>query len=269
MRIHVEGRHALNGTWRPSGNPNAALALLAAALLGDQPVTLHNMPRTASTLRLVELVNWLGADTSFTNDSSLRVKARQLSRRTLTREVLDNAGAILLLAPLLWRCGHVRLESDMPRSRLLTHLDALRDLGQDLVFLHGAVEVRAVPWERREILLDSASVTATGMVLMLAACLGGETTIHNAASEPHVQELCRLLEAMGGVAPASPAPASASAPTILRRRASPPSPPCVAAASAYLESVMKTCAWWRGSMNSWVSPWTWTRGRPLFRDIKN
>lgn len=197
MRIHVEGRHALNGTWRPSGNPNAALALLAAALLGDKPVTLHNMPRTASTLRLVDLVKWLGAETCFCDETSLRIQASRLSRRTLTRELLDNSGAILLLAPLLLRCGHARLESDAPRSRLMTHLDALRDLGQDLVYLDGAVEIRAVPWERREILLDSASVTATGIVLMLAATLGRETIIHNAASEPHVQQLCQLLEAMG------------------------------------------------------------------------
>ncbi len=197
MRIQVEGRHALNGSWQPSGNPNAALALLAASLLGEQPVTLHNMPRTASTSRLIELAEWLGAEVNFVSGSILQVRAAQLSRRTLTQEQLDSAGTILLLAPLLARCRHVRLESDEPRSRILTHLDALRDLGQDVLLLHGAVEVRAVAWDKREILLGSASVTATGMVLMLAATLGQETVIHNAASEPHVQELCRLLQAMG------------------------------------------------------------------------
>ncbi|MCY4022674.1 MAG: UDP-N-acetylglucosamine 1-carboxyvinyltransferase [Anaerolineaceae bacterium] len=197
MRIHVEGRQALNGNWRPSGNPNAALALLAAALLGEQPVVLHNMPRTASTLQQIELASWLGADIKFDQGSMLRVETRQLSRRTLDQEALDHAGAILMVAPLLLRCGHIRLEIETPRSRLLTHLDALRDLGQDVLFLHGAVEIRAVPWRKREILLGNASVTATGIVLMLAATLGEETVIHNAASEPHVQELCRLLEAMG------------------------------------------------------------------------
>jgi len=197
VRIHVEGRQALNGNWRPSGNPNAALALLAASLLGEQPVVLHNMPRTASTLQQIELASWLGADIKFDQGSTLRVKTRQLSRRTLDQEALDHAGAILMVAPLLLRCGHVRLEIETPRSRLLTHLDALRDLGQDLLFLHGAVEIRAVPWRKREILLGNASVTVTGIVLMLAATLGEETVIHNAASEPHVQELCRLLEAMG------------------------------------------------------------------------
>ncbi len=197
MRIHVEGRQALNGDWRPSGNPNAALALLAASLLGDQPVVLHNMPRTASTLQQIELASWLGADIQFDEASTLRVETQQLSRRTLDQEALDHAGAILMVAPLLLRCGHVRLEIETPRSRLLTHLDALRDLGQDVLFLHGAVEIRAVPWRKREILLGNASVTATGIVLMLAATLGEETVIHNAASEPHIQELCRLLEAMG------------------------------------------------------------------------
>ncbi len=197
MRIHVEGRQALNGNWRPSGNPNAGLALLAASLLGEQPVVLHNMPRTASTLQQIELASWLGADIQFDQRSTLRVETRQLSRRTLGQDVLDHAGAILMIAPLLLRCRHIRLEIETPRSRLLTHLDALRDLGQDVLFLHGAVEIRAVTWRKREILLGSASVTATGIVLMLAATLGQETIIHNAASEPHVQELCRLLEAMG------------------------------------------------------------------------
>lgn len=197
MRIHVEGRHALNGHWRPSGNPNAALALLAASLLCDQPVVLHNMPRTASTRRLIELAQWLGADVDHDEGTTLRVEARQIARRALGPEQLEHAGAILLLAPLLLRCRHVRLEGDAPRSRWLTHLDALRDLGQDVLFLHGAVEVRALPWQRKEILLGSASVTATGIVLMLAATLGRETVIHNAASEPHVQELCRLLETFG------------------------------------------------------------------------
>ncbi len=197
MRIHVEGRQALSGNWRPSGNPNAALALLAASLLGEGPFVLHNMPRTASTLQQIELASWLGAGIQFDQRSTLRVETRQLSRRTLGQDVLDHAGAILMIAPLLLRCRHIRLEIDTPRNRLLTHLDALRDLGQDVLFLHGAVEIRAVPWRKREILLGSASVTATGIVLMLAATLGQETIIHNAASEPHVQELCRLLEAMG------------------------------------------------------------------------
>ena len=150
MRIQVEGQHPLNGSWQPSGNPNAALALLAASLLGEQPVTLHNMPRTASTSRLIELAEWLGAEVKFVSGSILQVRAAQLSRRTLTQEQLDSAGAILLLAPLLARCRHVRLESDEPRSRILTHLDALRDLGQDVLLLHGAVEIRAVAWEKRD-----------------------------------------------------------------------------------------------------------------------
>ena len=197
MRIQVEGRHALNGNWQPSGNPNAALALLAAALLGEHPVTLGNMPETASTARLVELAEWLGATITRDSATQLQACAGQLSRRTLGQEELDRVGAILLLAPLLKHCQYVRLESDALGSRFLTHLDALRDLGQDVLMLHGAAEIRAVPWKQHEILLGSASVTATGIVLMLAATLGRQTIIHNAASEPHVQALCHLLQSMG------------------------------------------------------------------------
>lgn len=197
MRIQVEGRQTLNGRWQLSGNPNAALALLAAALLGEQPVTLHNLPRTASTLRFIEIERWLGAQVDFVTDSTVQVQPRALSRRTLTQEQLGDAGALLLLAPLLVRCRQVRMESDAPRRRILTHLDALRDLGQDVRLYQDTIEIHAVAWQRREILLDSASVTATGIVLMLAATLGRDTIIHNAAGEPHVQELCRLLQAMG------------------------------------------------------------------------
>ena len=197
MRIQVEGQHPLNGDWHTSGNPNAALALLAAALLTEQPVILHNLPRVGSTLRFIDIIEWLGAEAHFLADTTLQLRAARLSRHTLRHDQLDNAGALLLLAPLLARRRQLRLESDAPRSRIRTHLDALRDLGQILRPLPGAVEIHARPWQKRELLLDSASVTATGMVLMLAATLGRETLIHNAACEPHVQELCRLLQTMG------------------------------------------------------------------------
>ena len=181
----------------PPAIPTPPLALLAAALLTEQPVILHNLPRVGSTLRFIDIIEWLGAEAHFLADTTLQLRAARLSRHTLRHDQLDNAGALLLLAPLLARRRQLRLESDAPRSRIRTHLDALRDLGQILRPLPGAVEIHARPWQKRELLLDSASVTATGMVLMLAATLGRETLIHNAACEPHVQELCRLLQTMG------------------------------------------------------------------------
>ena len=197
MRIHVEGQHILEGTYEPSGNPNAAMALVAAALLTDKPITLHNVPRTTSTLNLIELAEWLGAAICWQDDTSLQITAEQLARRSLTEEQVSSPGNLLLIAPLLVRREYVHLEIDFPLNRIRTHLEALRDLGLDVVTMNGAIECRAATWDFKDIMLAQASVTTTGIVLMLAASMGKETIIHNAACEPHIQDLCRLLEMMG------------------------------------------------------------------------
>jgi UDP-N-acetylglucosamine 1-carboxyvinyltransferase len=198
MRITVEGQHELNGQYEPGGNPNAAMALLAAALLTDQPVTLHNVPQTTSTRTLIRLVQEMGAEITESEPSTLRVTGSHFTQRTLTDEQIGiSPGVLLLIAPMLVHRQHVRLEIAFPLNRVRTHLEALRDLGIDVLTTHGAVECRAATWDFRDIILSQASVTATGIVLMLASCLGKETIIHNAACEPHIQELCHLLEAMG------------------------------------------------------------------------
>ena len=197
MRIQVEGQHALNGVYEPSGNPNAAMACVAAALLTDKPVNLHNVPRTTSTYNLIELVAGLSAETTWQDDNTLQITAHQLARRSLSEDQIGSPGTLLLIAPLLVRRQHVRIEIDFPLNRIRTHLEALRDLGLDVITMNGAVECRAATWEFKDIILAQASVTATGIVLMLASCLGKETIIHNAACEPHIQALCQLLEAMG------------------------------------------------------------------------
>ncbi len=198
MRIHVEGGHPLNGIYRPAGNPNAAMALLAAALLTQRQVTLHNVPVTASTRAVIALAERLGAQIACDDAGTLVVEASQLTGRVLTEaDTASSIGSILLLAPLLVRRQHVRLEFDFPLNRIRTHLEALRDLGLDVITINGAVECRAAEWGYRNIILAQASVTATAVVLMLAAALGKETIIHNAACEPHTRELALLLESMG------------------------------------------------------------------------
>jgi UDP-N-acetylglucosamine 1-carboxyvinyltransferase len=105
--------------------------------------------------------------------------------------------ALLFLPSLLVRRQHARIEIDFPLNRIRTHLDALRDLGIDVVILNGGIECEVARWDYQDIILTQASVTATAIALMLAACLGRETVIHNAACEPHTQELAHLLEQMG------------------------------------------------------------------------
>jgi UDP-N-acetylglucosamine 1-carboxyvinyltransferase len=103
----------------------------------------------------------------------------------------------LYLAPILVRRQYVRIEIDFSLNRIRTHLEALRDLGFDIVNTDNAVEIRSTNWDYKDIILAEASVTATAIVMMLASSLGQETVVRNAASEPHLQELAQLLELMG------------------------------------------------------------------------
>ncbi len=198
MRIRVEGRKALNGNYRPSGNTNAAMALVAAALLSDKPVTLRNVPQTLNMASMLTVAEKLGAKLSWQDDSTLVIQAEQITRRALTlAETGGLVGMMLYLPSILIRRQHIRIEIDFPLNRIRTHLEALQDLGIPVVTMPGAFECKVATWDKREIILPQTSVTATGMVMMLATQLGKETIIHNAACEPHVQELADLLCEMG------------------------------------------------------------------------
>ncbi|MBI1279454.1 MAG: UDP-N-acetylglucosamine 1-carboxyvinyltransferase [Anaerolineaceae bacterium] len=198
MRIRVEGRKPLSGTYRPAGNTNAAMALLAAALMTDKPVTLHNVPRTINMLAMLAVAEKLGAKLTWQDQNTLVIQAEQLTRRSLTvSETGGLVGMMLYLPPILTRRQHIRIEIDFPLNRIRTHLEALQDLGIPVTTTPGAIECKTATWDKREIILSQTSVTATGMVMMLASSLGKETIIHNAACEPHVQELADLLCEMG------------------------------------------------------------------------
>lgn len=198
MRIRVEGKQPLSGVYRPAGSANAAQALIAAALLTEAPVTLHHAPRTLSTLGMLEQASRLGAAVEWESETRLRINAATISRRALAQGESDaSLGLILFLPALLARRQHARLEADFPLNRIRTHLEALRDLGQDVVTQASAVDVRAMPWDSKDIVLSQTSVTATALVMMLASRLGKQTVVHNAATEPHIQQLGHLLEQMG------------------------------------------------------------------------
>ena len=131
MRIVVYGGHPLRGTFRPSGNSNAALALIAASLLTEAEVTLRGVPDTSTTALMLDAARALGAQ--ITRDEAHTLRAPALHTRSLGPEITDGqVGAVLLLAPILARRRHARLEIDYPLSRLHTHLTALRDLGFDI-----------------------------------------------------------------------------------------------------------------------------------------
>ncbi|MBI5957251.1 MAG: UDP-N-acetylglucosamine 1-carboxyvinyltransferase, partial [Chloroflexi bacterium] len=173
------------------------LALTAAALLTEAPVTLTNVPDTLSTATMLEAARALGA-TITREGSTVQVQTPARHTRSLNEDLTEGqVGATLFLAPILARRRFARLEVTYPLSRLHTHLYALRDLGINVRITGSVIDFEAVPWERREITLLQTSVTTTALVVMLAASLGRETVIHNAASEPHIQDLLNMLELMG------------------------------------------------------------------------
>lgn len=197
MRIIVHGGHALQGTFIPSGNSNSALALTAAALLTDQPVTLANVPNTLSTSAMFEAAQALGASVTH-EGGSVRLQAPALHTRALEHDLTERqVSTVMFLAPILARRRHARMEIDYPLSRLHTHLAALRDLGVDVQISGNVIDFHVEPWEQRDVILLQASVTATALVCMLAASMGGETVVRNAASEPHIQDLQHMLVMMG------------------------------------------------------------------------
>lgn len=197
MTLRVAGRSPLSGIYKPSGNANAAQALLAAALLTEAPVRLRNMPRTLSTTAMIAIAESLGATLAWDEDA-LTISGAQITRRTLAQADTEaTVGALMFVAPMLIRRQHVRLEIDFPLNRIRTHLEALRDLGIDTVTSSGAVEFKTTSWDCKDVVLTQASVTATALVMMLATRLGKTTIIRNAACEPHIQELSQLLVAMG------------------------------------------------------------------------
>ena len=201
MRFLVEGCRPLSGTIRPSGNKNAALPIVAATLLTEYPVTLENVPRIRDIEILVDILATTGAEARWTGQNSLFVHARSVSSRALDLEMCRKIrGSILLAAPLLARCGEVTLSPPggdvIGRRRLDTHFLALEQLGAAHV-LTDRITFTTRGLVGADVFLDEPSVTATENALMAAVAASGTTILRNAASEPHVQDLCEFLVALG------------------------------------------------------------------------
>jgi UDP-N-acetylglucosamine 1-carboxyvinyltransferase len=197
----VEGGHRLAGTIEPSGNKNAALPIIAAALLTDQVVTLSNVPRIRDTETLVELVRSVGASAEWQKPNTLVIHAKSIRAADLDPELCARIRASILLAgPLLARCGEVTLPPPggdvIGRRRLDTHFLAFEQLGAK-VAASDRLELRCPRLKGADVFLDEPSVTATENALMAAVAAHGTTYLRNAASEPHVQDLAHFLAALG------------------------------------------------------------------------
>ena len=200
-RFLVKGGRPLNGSVRPAGNKNAALPSLAATLLADGPVELHNLPRIRDVETMLALLADLGAAVEWTGPNSVRVDARGARPKPLDPDLCARIRASILLAgPRLARFGRVTMPPPggdvIGRRRVDTHFLALEQLGAGLT-LGANYEIEARRLEGAEIFLDEPSVTGTENALMAAVMAGGRTVLRNAAAEPHVQDLARLLVAMG------------------------------------------------------------------------
>ena len=201
VQFVVEGGKSLSGSIRPSGNKNAALPIVAAALISHNPVHLENVPRIRDIETLVELIRSVGASMEWTGQNSLSIHAANLTPSDLNPTLCAKIRAsILLAAPLLARCGQVTLPPPggdvIGRRRLDTHFLALEQLGAS--FTHGKlIEMKANGFRGADVFLDEPSVTATENALVAASAAKGTTVLRNAASEPHVQDLAHFLIALG------------------------------------------------------------------------
>jgi UDP-N-acetylglucosamine 1-carboxyvinyltransferase len=197
----IEGGNPLSGEVTPSGNKNAALPLLAACILTDEEVILHNVPSIRDVRDMRQLIESLGVEIVDLGGGSWRVTAREICPADLNPEVCKKIRASILLAgPMTARVGELRLPPPggdiIGRRRLDTHIVALRALGAKVAY-NRMFEFSAKKLHGADILLDEASVTGTENAIMAAVLAKGTSIIRNAASEPHVQELCNMLNTLG------------------------------------------------------------------------
>ena len=197
----IEGGRPLRGNIRAAGNKNAALPIIAGALLTDEPVTLTNVPAIRDVATMLELVADLGVEVDVQDGGVVRLVAEDVRKHELDAELCTRIRASILLAgPLLARWGEAIVPPPggdvIGRRRLDTHIHAFARLGAE-IDADRRLHMRAKRLIGTQVFLDEASVTGTENAVMAAALAEGETTIVNAACEPHVQDLCRFLVELG------------------------------------------------------------------------
>lgn len=202
------GRH-LSGELIPQGAKNEALQILCAVLLTSEPVTIHNIPFIRDVNQLIELLGDLGVKQTRLSESSIRFEASDIDTDFMESEAFKQKGAalrgsVMLLGPMLARFRKGRIPrpggDKIGRRRLDTHFLGFEMLGAEFSYDQedgGFYRVDATNLKGTYLLLDEASVTGTANVLMAAVMAEGTTTIYNAACEPYLQQLCKMLNRMG------------------------------------------------------------------------
>jgi UDP-N-acetylglucosamine 1-carboxyvinyltransferase len=200
----IQGGKELRGEVTPSGNKNAALPMLAACLLTEDAVILHNVPEIRDVHAMRALLESLGVEIETVASHTWRIQARYVRPADLDPDLCRRIRASILLAgPMLARSNELNLPPPggdvIGRRRVDTHILAVRALGAfaeyDRNYRHFRFECKQL--KGADILLDEASVTATENAIMASVTAKGKTIIRNAASEPHIQELCHFLNTLG------------------------------------------------------------------------
>ena len=197
----IEGGIPLKGEITPSGNKNAALPLIAACILTKEPVILHNVPDILDVNSMRKLLESLGITIETIKVNTWRIHSKEVHPADLDPDLCRKIRASILLAgPMVARSGDLHLPPPggdvIGRRRVDTHLLALRQLGAEIHY-DRSFHFKSNRLVGAEILLDEASVTATENAIMAASTASGDTIIRNAASEPHIQELCHFLNILG------------------------------------------------------------------------
>jgi UDP-N-acetylglucosamine 1-carboxyvinyltransferase len=204
----IDGGASLSGTVTPAGNKNAALPILAASVLTTEEILVRNVPRIRDVAAMLELLEALGVSVEWRGENEVALCGAGVTPDAVVDQVIAERirASFLIAGPLLARFGRAVMPPPggdvIGRRRLDPHLDAFRALGARERFEHGDVVIEAgrgpgTRLQAGEVFMDEASVMATENALMAAALTPGETSIGNAACEPHVQDLARMLVKMG------------------------------------------------------------------------
>ena len=203
----IEGGHPLSGEITPQGAKNEALQIVCAVLLTDEPVIVHNVPDIVDIRRLIKILSSIGVEVTPLGGGSIRFQARQIDLEFMkTKDYVKLSGkiraSIMTIGPLLGRFGVAYASAPggdkIGRRPLTTHFEGFEKLGATMSHHKGMIyKLKAAPLKGCYMLLNEASVTGTANLVMAAVLAKGTTTIFNAACEPYLLQLCRMLNRMG------------------------------------------------------------------------
>ena len=204
----IEGGHRLSGAITPQGAKNEALEVICATLLTTEPVIIHNVPDILDVNNLILLLQDIGVKVKKLAPNEYSFQADEVNLDYLesvdfVKKCSSLRGSVLMIGPLLGRFGKATIAKPggdkIGRRRLDTHFLGFKNLGARFVRLEDrdVYEIRADKLVGQYMLLDEASITGTANIIMAAVMAEGTTTIYNAACEPYIQQLCKMLNAMG------------------------------------------------------------------------